>query len=1708
MNRPWSSARFSPNSAPSAPDRASAAAGTAVTGADAGPDGRAPGCPGKPDLPGPRCLTTLVVPQATELGGVIASSLTPSSSPDPAPEPVGAPTGRSVDNADTDPAPDPTLVTRAHRLLGYLEGLHRLRHPRDLDAIPGDAVLAPSLPDHPAVRIRPDADTLVEVGRVELPTRLTLPAALADRVEWHDVGQRPRLRPAAPSEPEAEAEAVEPTEPDGPAPADPDRRARPNPFPTGPEDDSVPTAAEAGEVADGEVADGEDADGEVADGEDADGEVFFTPPRPVDPVAEEFEEWLAAVWEPWFEQIRPTLEARRLFLALYDQRLAAERDLATHEVVWTRGVAVGRSPEGDRVRLPLFVRPVRYELDDQTGSLRVVATGPARLEIDPFELLLDTFDLVKRIESEFQTGPGPTEAPDPAPDPAPARTTTVAPGADTEPAPDPGPHPTDEPTADTDTDIDTDEGPDPALVERDVLERLSKVIAEAAFVPLAEAIPDVGDRWTIADIEGLFHRRRPVRYEAYFQALDRALDRGHLPDTWAAILADEPTAAPLSGRIGSNGQPWASLDDRILSPLALNSQQRSVLSRLSASAGVTVQGPPGTGKSYTIAALTSHFLTHGLRVLICAEKPHPLRVIRDQMPEELRRLCVAVLGDDRASNQQLEGSIGAITTRVNAVDPERDQAHLDDLDGHLDLVRRRLADLRRRELTIRRSEQDTLVIDGVEIGVAEAARQVASSAGTDGWLPDDVDPTTPPPLDGAALAELLDLTRRLDADDRRRHGRALVPADQLVSGAQLVQHWQALDQAAATVGSVAADLDLDAVAAAGRDHVQAVASQVHQHRRLVEWAASTEWSAVHRALAVSEPQRERWRRLAAQLAAEAQQAASLALHLAAHQIAYPTEVEGRDPGPLLAELRERFTAGRGLPRLGGGELKALVAAVSVDGRRPATVTDLDLIDAARRRDDHRRRLCNLWANEVVPLGLDPLDPARPEDVFQTTYQPGLQTLIDLPATTAAVADAALPLLARPAGPEVVFDRVDGLDVVAARLQSATALFDRDDLTQRLDRFTATVAALVADGHPTNAGLHAALLARDSAAWDIGATETHRLHRLTPTLDRHAELVATLETAAPRLAESLRHDDVDRSPDEVVAAWRWRQLRHWIDGILGLGDLSALSARITETEREEQRLLTEVVTNRAWLELARRTTGAERSALETWAQAMARVGKGTGRHAPRHRRTAQQAMRQAQGAVPVWIMSIAQAIDSFRPGHDSVFDVVIVDEASQAPLDALAVLGLGQRVLVVGDDKQISPTVITDETEADRLRRQHLVDVPDAEGFDIRTSLYDTASRRFPGVIQLQEHFRCLPEIIAFSNRLAYEGRIDPLREHHPDPAWPVVQAVAVEGGYRDGAVNPPEVEAVADLVTELLDDPALAPGTADYPDGASIGVVCMVGQDQAKAIQGRLIETLAVEEIEARRIRVGSPYEFQGDERDVIIVSMLDAPVDDPDGAANALGPVRVTGQAATSKAHQQRFNVAASRARDRLVVVHSFDPADLAEADLRRQLVAFAQHPATAPVAAPDLRGRCRSGFERDVLERLEGLAATADLELDAQYPVAGYRIDFTVTDRRRHRVAVECDGDLLRTENQLLADAERQRVLERLGWRFARIRASEFYTDPDRAFAALVDRLADHDLDLTPVETVEHDRDEPDPGETVEHDRDEPEPGESGPDPAIDEG
>jgi very-short-patch-repair endonuclease len=582
-----------------------------------------------------------------------------------------------------------------------------------------------------------------------------------------------------------------------------------------------------------------------------------------------------------------------------------------------------------------------------------------------------------------------------------------------------------------------------------------------------------------------------------------------------------------------------------------------------------------------------------------------------------------------------------------------------------------------------------------------------------------------------------------------------------------------------------------------------------------------------------------------------------------------------------------------------------------------------------------------------------------------------------------------------------------------------------------------------------ASLRAAVRERDAAGYTAAHDNLLALIRKSSLRERRVELLERMERAAPMWAWQLRHREGRHAkaepPGEPSRAWRWRQLQQEIQRRAELNEFR-LTRELADRQAALQRTTADLIDRRAWLAQLARTDLSARSALQGWADTVRRIGRGTGVRVPQLQAEARRLLTRARDAVPVWIMPLSRVAESFDP-CDGKFDVVILDEASQADLTGLLAWYLGDRVAVVGDHEQVSPLAVgQDVGQFSQLIADHLQGIPNSHLYDGRASVYDLARQCFGGAIALREHFRCVPDIIGFSDELCYDFEIRPLRPARSAQRPHIVEYVAGEGGGRSGTperfgkTNVAEARAVVSLIkaaTELT----------DYDD-KTMGVITLLGDDQAGVIHDLAVKVVGAVELERRRFLAGNAAHFQGDERDVVFLSMVDV--------GGGSGPLRMLG--AHDARFKQRYNVAASRARDQLWLVHSLNPdVDLQEGDLRKLLIEYVRKPGLRRGVREAVRQREASELEKSVADRL----IAAGYQVQPQYRAGSYRIDLVVSDEGGE-VAIECDGDRFCDLDQIPSDMVRQAVLERAGWRFIRIRGTRFWQDPDVTMDWVMGELA----------------------------------------------
>lgn len=570
------------------------------------------------------------------------------------------------------------------------------------------------------------------------------------------------------------------------------------------------------------------------------------------------------------------------------------------------------------------------------------------------------------------------------------------------------------------------------------------------------------------------------------------------------------------------------------------------------------------------------------------------------------------------------------------------------------------------------------------------------------------------------------------------------------------------------------------------------------------------------------------------------------------------------------------------------------------------------------------------------------------------------------------------------------------------------------------------------------------------SWDTLVTRLREILAKREQLAKITEIADLVEmSGAPNWANQLRTVPVEGVEDPLLPGdwetrWRLRRLECWLEGNDQHHRLRALGTDRAEKEALLKNAYERSIELRTWLELSNKASDGVKAALAAYADAMRRIGRGTGKRAGRYRRDARNASDRAKGALPCWIMPHYRVSESL-PADLGLFDLVIVDEASQSTVAALPALLRAKTILIVGDDKQVSPDLVgRDQKRADELATRHLAEqVPDYRAsLREEQSLYDLGKVVFAGgAIMLTEHFRCVAPIIEFSKSQFYQS-LNPLRlpkaSERLDP--PLID-VRVEDGYRKGDINPPEGAYIVEEIARLSSDPAIAKRT--------IGVTTLLGQKQAAHIYSLIEQKLGPAVIEQHELRVGDPTAFQGDERDIMFISLVAQANDTP------LSGIRF----------DQRFNVATSRARDRSYLVRSVDIEQLRASDqLRRALLDHFRMPFPAEGReAQNRRERCESPFETEMYD----LLVDRGYRVDTQVKVGDFRIDLVVEGENDRRLAIECDGDRYHGPDRWAADMARQRILERAGWTVWRCFASRFVRYQEQVMAELTSFLRERGIE-----------------------------------------
>lgn len=443
--------------------------------------------------------------------------------------------------------------------------------------------------------------------------------------------------------------------------------------------------------------------------------------------------------------------------------------------------------------------------------------------------------------------------------------------------------------------------------------------------------------------------------------------------------------------------------------------------------------------------------------------------------------------------------------------------------------------------------------------------------------------------------------------------------------------------------------------------------------------------------------------------------------------------------------------------------------------------------------------------------------------------------------------------------------------------------------------------------------------------------------------------------------------------------------------------------------------------------------------------------------------------------PCFLMS-PDAVARLLPADSQFFDIVVFDEASQIKVaNAIPAMGRAKSVIVVGDSQQMPPSVRIGTRSALTSEAIEDGDSEEVAYADLESILSECRESNIPHLM-LKCHFRSRHEgLISFSNQHFYENNLVTFPAPNSDISTPITWhqidghfVRSTEGGWTRDDLRTNEAEAIAIVadVQRRLRDP--------LSSGRSIGIVTLNEQQRTKIINklndlgDPLVDSALQDPDPERRLFVNALEQVQGDERDVIMMSIAFS----YQGAATTgaasrkiplqFGPI-------VNQGGERRLNVAVTRAKEELVVFCSFNPDDM---DLRnsssvglermKQFLQMARDTAAVQGAAAKSREASERDFYRkSLLEQLRAAGVAVREELG----LSKFRIDLAVSTSSGSDqfLAILLDGPSWASRSTVYdRDVLPDSVLRGVGWRrIGRIWLPGYIAEPDHVLTSVLAEL-----------------------------------------------
>ena len=1118
----------------------------------------------------------------------------------------------------------------------------------------------------------------------------------------------------------------------------------------------------------------------------------------------------------------------------------------------------------------------------------------------------------------------------------------------------------------------------------------------------------------------------------------------------------------LVGVIGSDKRAVEPIPD-ILFTKETNNEQIEIIKSLYSHRAVVVQGPPGTGKTHTIANLLGHFLAEGKNVLITSQTKKALDVLKEKIPTDIQDLCISMLDDD---SSDLGNSVESISEKLGYLNLETLKNEYEEIENQRNELKEDIKNIKRKIFNIKYQESHPIIYNNESITLREAGEFLRKNQRELDRIPGIVSSGVTCPINNENLTFLKSGYKKSVSKEEEK---------EIELGLNKLSDFWTLEEFKEMLENKKEIMSrLDLLLKNKKYHINDNLFYVDD-KILIDLDKFKNYSGIDKIIPEDLKSIEDWKKDVCIAGTENSGDRKIWLefikdirrlydltNMTKDQL-FKKEVVYKD---IDVSTAKKLIIGlkKGIEKPGFFFKHRLRKArreisdkVTINNRILETLYDCNVALEYTNLTELKENTKNTW--DILMTGTTLTDKENNKNLYKQLYSYAEQ-MEYLLNWYDREKKSFLHKIENAGFEKIDFNKTEGspihvdeinqiLDFIPTLEELITigkvALEYREIYKKRSD-YLEKIENLIKDHSPLGKEIENAVLNEDTDKYSKTLEKLRVLSEKEVLYKKYKTLLNDVKTVASSWGDELENGLFNDKIENIYNVWRYKQISQKLKELAEKPYFN-LQADILEKSEELKNLTIELVTKKTWYNIVKfleeKDNLAISQALKGWKQTIQKIGKGTSKNSNLHKKHAKEKMLLCQKVVPAWIMPLNKVFDTLNPVENK-FDIVIIDEASQSDISSLILLYMAKKVIIVGDDKQVSPSDVgVNIDKINMFRRKYIKGkVANDDLYGIRASLYSIVSTTFQP-ISLREHFRSVPEIIGYSNKTSYDNQILPLRDSNSSILKPAIIEHKV-AGKRDekNKINKIEAETIVSLIEACL-------AMKEYKN-STFGVISLLGDEQAELIQNLIVQRIPATEIENHKILCGNSASFQGDERDVIFISLVDSSEENKS--------LRLVGEGVEG-ATRKRYNVAISRAKDQLWIVHSIDKNALKEGDLRKELFDYIDSLKENTFEKSAIENSTASDFENEVARHL----LEKNYTIKQKWRVGSYDIDMVaIYDDKK--IAIECDGKTLNhTEEEVIANLEEQEILERCGWEFIRVRASEYFRNPEKAIKDLIIQLDD---------------------------------------------